>query len=158
MLVDHEALEPGGGAWERTCKGPTTPGQAAELAKARFPDKQVSTLYFLPGEPIHVFLRGAGDLNAIEGDGLVWVHPTCEGLAKAVDLGEGRLAEQAQNMMFSLHGGYSFGPVLGPLLVVATGLSLVFFSISGVIVFFTRTWRRKKSDEREYSEAVPAAE
>lgn len=157
MLVDHEALEPHGGAWARTCEGTTTPGEAARLAQTRFPDKRVSTLYFVPGEPIHVFLRGPGDLNAIEGDGLAWVHPTCDGLIESIDLGEGRLAEQAQSLMFSLHGGYWFGPFLGTLLVVVTGLSLVFFSVSGVIVFFTRTWRRKKP-AATLAEAVAPAE
>ncbi len=43
--------------------------------------------------------------------------------------------------MHSLHGGYTFRPFLGPVLVPLTGLSLVFFSVSGVIVFFTRTCR-----------------
>jgi uncharacterized iron-regulated membrane protein len=42
---------------------------------------------------------------------------------------------------FTFHGGYSFGPFVGPILVLIAGLSLVFFSVSGIIVFFTRTWR-----------------
>lgn len=121
-----------------------TPGEAARVAQARFPDKRVTTLYFVPNEPIHVYLRGAGDSNAIEGSSVVWVHPTCQGLVHAIDRSEIGGALAAQNMMFSLHGGYWFGPVLGPILVVITGLSLVFFSVSGVIVFFLRTWRPKK--------------
>lgn len=156
LLVNEEAYEPQGGAWARTCAGSITPGEAARIAQARFPDKRVTTLYFVPGEPIHVYLRGAGDANAIEGHSVVWVHPTCPGLIHTLDRGEGGAALQAQSMMFSLHGGYFFGPVLGPILVVLTGLSLIFFTISGMIVFFARTWRPRKAPAGTAADPLPA--
>jgi uncharacterized iron-regulated membrane protein len=156
LLVSEEAHEPTGGAWSRTCAGRVTPGEAARIAQARFPDKRVTTLYFVSNEPIHVYLRWSGDSNAIEGSSVVWVHPTCQGLVHAIDRSEIGGALGAQNMMFSLHGGYWFGPVLGPILVLITGLSLVFFSVSGVIVFFLRTWRPKKKVSVPIAEPVAA--
>lgn len=152
LLAEEHALEPHGGAWAQTCTGSTSPGEAARLAQARFPGKRVTTLYFIPGEPIHVYLRGLEDANAIEGDAIAWVHPSCAGLIKAVDRSETGAAGQAQNMMFSLHGGYSFGPVLGDVLVVVTGLSLVFFCVSGLIVFFARTWRPGRAKRSKAAE------
>lgn len=154
LLQSEEAHEPTGGVWERTCGGRITPGEAARIAAGRFPDKRVTTLYFVSGEPIHVYLRGPRDGNTIEGDSVVWVHPTCPGLVKAFDRAAAGAPQQAQSMMFSLHGGYFFGPVLGPILVLLTGLSLVFFCISGVIVFFTRTWRPRKSTTARSPESL----
>ncbi len=64
--------------------------------------------------------------------------------------------------MLSLHGGYSFGNVVGDLLVISTGLSLVFLSVSGIWVFFTRTLRlgaRGRSDtprQTDVQELQPA--
>ena len=114
-------------------------------------------MYVMPGEPIHVYFRGADDLNAIEGDSLAWVHPSCPGVVEAIDIAELSVGERLHGMMFSLHGGYTFGPVLGSVLVIVTGVSLVFFAVSGIVVFFTRTWRpgrRRRSGSLE--EAVPA--
>lgn len=114
-------------------------------------------MYVVPGEPIHVYFRGPGDLNAIEGDSLAWVHPSCPGVVEAIDIAELPIGERLHGMMFSLHGGYTFGPVLGPVLVVVTGVSLVFFAISGIFVFFARTWRpRSKRRGSGLEEPMPA--
>jgi uncharacterized iron-regulated membrane protein len=157
MLADAHEREPTGGAWARQCAGTVTPGEAATAALQRFPGKEVTTIYLEAGGPTHVYLRGRRDLNKIEGDSIAWVHPTCPGVIETIDAGALAASERAGGMMHSLHGGYTLGPVLGPILVVLTGLSLVFFSISGAIVFFTRTWRpRIRRVRRELTEMAPA--
>lgn len=156
-LIDAHGREPTGGVWARQCEGPTSFGEAARLAQAKFPEKELSTMYVAPGEPIHAYFRGAGDLNAIEGDSIAWVHPSCPGVVEVIDVSELPISEKLHGMMFSLHGGYTFGPVLGPVLVMVTGISLVFFALSGILVFFTRTWRpRSKRRGGGAREAVPA--
>lgn len=156
-LVDPHLREPTGGVWARQCEGQTSFGEAVRLGQAQFPGKTLSTMYVVPGEPIHVYFRGPGDLNAIEGDSLAWVHPSCPGVIQAIDIAELPIGERLHAMMFSLHGGYTFGPVLGPALVVVTGISLVFFAVSGIIVFFARTWRpRSKRRDSSLEEPMPA--
>jgi hypothetical protein len=96
----------------------------------------------IPGEPIHAYLRGPDDVNTMQGDSLAWVHSSCDGVIETVDASQQSTPEWLYSTTFTFHGGYSFGPFVGPILVIITGLSLVFFSVSGIIVFFTRTWRR----------------
>jgi uncharacterized iron-regulated membrane protein len=154
-LADADALQPAGGDWARDCGDTVTPGLAAANARARFPRREVASIYLVPDEPIHVLMKRAGDLDRIDGDAIYWQHARCAGVGKGVDLSTARLPHQLSNMMLSLHGGYLFGPVLGPIMVLVTGLSLVFFSLSGVIVFFTRTLR-SKARRAELADVVPA--
>lgn len=140
-LADVDALQPSGAVWDRQCGGTVSPGQAAVKAGEQFPGRSVAAIYLVPDEPIHVFLKGASDLDRIDGDAVFWQHTTCAGTGKAIDLADAGASYQLENMMLTIHGGYLFGPVFGPVLVILTGLSLVFFSVSGVVVFFTRTLR-----------------
>ena len=141
LLDDMHEREPRGGVWSKACEGATSFSDAAKQAVSRFPGKQVSTICVMPGEPIHVYLRGPGDVNTMQGDSLAWVHPSCDGVIETVDASLQSTPEWLGSTVFTLHGGYSFGPFVGPILVLVTGLSLVFFAVSGIIVFFTRTWR-----------------
>lgn len=149
LLVQEDAHAPTGGIWARQCGGQVSFGAAAAAAQRLYPDRHVTMIYAgPPGEPYQAMLKGAGDLNAMEGDVAAWVHPTCAGVVHAVDLGEGSAADRAGAMMFSLHGGYTFGNVVGDLLVVSTGLGLVFLTGSGLWVFFTRTLRSGRRQRR----------
>jgi uncharacterized iron-regulated membrane protein len=154
-LADTDALEPSGSNWSRYCGDTVTPGQAAANARAQFPGREVASIYLVPDEPIHVQMKHAGDLDRIDGDAIFWQHTGCARVGKAADLSSASVPHQLSSMMLSLHGGYLFGPVLGPILVLVTGLSLVFFSVSGVFVFFTRTLRAKPR-RTELPDFVPA--
>lgn len=154
-LADVDTLKPSGGQWGRTCAGTVSPGFAAARASERFPGRGVAAVYLVPNEPIHVLMKGASDLDSMDGEAIFWQHATCAGIGAGVDLRAAGLPHRLSNMMLSLHGGYLFGPLLGPVLVMMTGLSLVFFSLSGVIVFFTRTLRAKPRHTQS-SDFVPA--
>lgn len=141
-LRDRDAFAPTAAVWQRQCSGSVSPGQAARALAAAYPDRRLTTLYFgAPGEPYALAMRKASDLNRMEGDLVAWVHPTCPGLVHSVDLGEQSLAAKADSIMFSLHGGYSFGPIIGRLLVLVAGLALAALTVSGMITFLARRTR-----------------
>ena len=132
--------------FDRTCAGAVSPGQAARAALAAFPDRELTSLYFPeePGGPYRMTLRAHGDLDRLGGDLVVFAHASCPQLVHAVDLKATGFAAHVAGVSLSLHGGYSFG-VAGDVLVVATGFALVLLSIAGLVVFFTRTLRTKKT-------------
>lgn len=131
----HEA--PPSAGFERTCNGRVSVGDAARTAAKAYPDRRLTMVDFpaSPGEPYTLYLHRAADWNAMEGDLVLLVHPTCAGLTHAIDVTAGGIDQSANATAFSLHGGYSFGPVLGDILVIFTGLSLAFLSGSGVMAF-----------------------
>lgn len=141
LLADAHEAPPTGAEWSRDCGAPVGLAAATAQAAPLFPGRTLAGVYRFPGQPVVASFRAPGDLNTMEGDAFAWVHPSCPGIVEPVIAARLTTAERLDGMMFSLHGGYLFGPVAGPILVIATGLSLVFFSISGVWVFFTRTLR-----------------
>jgi uncharacterized iron-regulated membrane protein len=149
LLTDLFDPPPGSG-FERVCDGQVTPGAAVREAEARWPGRQLASLYFPfePGEPYRLALRAPGDLNTLDGDFIVFAHTACSGFLHGTDMGRGSLSNRAATIMLSLHGGYPLG-IFGDILVMLTGIALVLLSGSGVYVFFTRTLRlgsRKRAD------------
>ncbi|MEO9600690.1 PepSY-associated TM helix domain-containing protein [Parasphingorhabdus sp.] len=137
---------PTGDQWAEQCAGSVSLGRAVHQAQQRFPGTEATTLSAFPGDPYMIYLRADGDVNRLMGDTIVWVHSSCEGVMATKQIFEESASEGLGGSMLSIHGGYIFGPIVGPILVVLTGLALLFFSISGVFVFFTRTLRRKAID------------
>lgn len=157
-LKDADAFAPTGTVWQRQCSGTVTPGEAARVLAAAHPDRQLTTFYLgAPGGLHTLLMRAPGDLNSMEGDLVAWVHPTCPGLVHSVDMGEQSLAAKADSLMFSLHGGYSFGPVLGRILVLFAGLALAVLTVSGTITFLARR-RRPNRQSRRTSDWEAAAQ
>lgn len=149
LLKGAPEAAPASAGFARRCAGTVTPGQAAKAAERAHPGHRLAMLYLGgPDQPYRLSLKSGSDLDKLGGDFVVFVHSSCAGLIHAVDLRRGSLAEQASQMMFSLHGGYSFGPWLGDVLIVLTGLTLVLLSGSGLFVFFTRTLRLKLGARR----------
>jgi uncharacterized iron-regulated membrane protein len=143
LLAGAPAAPPASAGFDRRCAGVVTPGQAARAAEAAHPGHRLAMLYFGagPDQPYRLSLKSGRDLDRMGGDLIVFAHPSCPGVTWSDDVARGTLAERAGQMMFSLHGGYSFGPWLGDLLVVLSGLSLLLLAGSGLYVFFTRTLR-----------------
>jgi uncharacterized iron-regulated membrane protein len=145
----HEA--PASAGFDRQCTGSISVGDAARTGARLYPDHRLMMLDFpdAPGVPYSLYLRRAGDWDTMEGDTILLVHPTCAGVTHSID----RAAESViDTAALSIHGGYSFGPILGDLLVIATGLALALLSISGLIQFLRTHWRRRRPVD------VPAAE
>lgn len=125
------------------CGSAVTPGQAARAAQALHPRARLASvgLPAEPGAPYRFGFKRGGDLDRIDGDLVVLASASCPGRLHTIDAASRPVAEQAAKMMLSLHGGYSFGGLLGDLLVILTGLMLVLSSVSGVYAFVTRTLR-----------------
>jgi uncharacterized iron-regulated membrane protein len=124
-------------AFTRVCPGAISASAALATAAGAGELRTIG----LPGPRSHYrfsFFR-PGDRDALGGDLIVFVHRSCPGVRHIVDMRAGSVAGQASQLMFPLHGGYSFGPVLGPILVILTGLVCLLLAVSGLIVFFTRT-------------------
>jgi uncharacterized iron-regulated membrane protein len=165
LLSDAPETPPAGTGFEATCDGRVSPGAALLAAEAAHPGRRAASMLFPfePGHPYQAMLKAKGDGDTINGDMLVFVHATCPGVIHSVDLSTGPVGQKLQGMMLSLHGGYTFGQTLGDILVVATGLVLVLLSVSGLVVFVTRTLRlggpgRAPAEEAGAQEAVSPAE
>jgi uncharacterized iron-regulated membrane protein len=146
----HEA--PPSAGFARQCAGSVSVAQAVAAAARLLPDARVTMLDFPdgPGRPYTLYLHRAGDWNAMEGDTLLLVHSKCPGVVHRINLTEGGLAHTADAAAFSLHGGYSFGPVIGDILVIITGLSLAFLSVSGLLSFVRmQGWIRRRTRQED---------
>lgn len=153
----HEA--PASAGFDRQCAGAVSVGQAVAAAARLLPDARVTMLDFPdgPGRPYALYLHRLGDWNAMEGDTLLLVHSTCAGLVHRIDLTKGGLAHTANAAAFSLHGGYSFGPILGDILVIITGLSLAFLSVSGLLSFVRmQGWIRRQARHEDHQADAPS--
>lgn len=131
----HEA--PASAGFSRGCAGRVTIGDAARTAARLYPERRLTMVDFAdgPDKPYALYLHRTGDWNAMEGDLVLLVHPTCADLTHAIDVSQGGMARAVDAAAFSLHSGYSFGPVLGDILVVTTGLALAFLCVSGLLAF-----------------------
>ena len=148
LLSATQYAPPPSAGFERACEGSISPDAAiaAAVAATPVPGRSLATAY-VPNELSNasnmymLTLRAAGDRNLIEGDARVFVHASCEGLVHVDDARAAAPPARVTSMLLSLHGGYSFGPYLGDLLVLVTGLGLAVLSASGIVVFLTRTLR-----------------
>lgn len=62
-------------------------------------------------------------------------------------------SERVGAALLSLHGGYTFGGMLGDVLVILTGLGLALSAGSGTYIFFTRTLKRRRPPAEEETAA-----
>lgn len=146
-------------AFARSCRGSIGPDAALASARAQARGAELRTVG-LPGPDGHwrFSFRRPGDHDGMTGDLVVFAHRSCAGVTHAVDMRAGPIAGQAAQLMFTLHGGYKFGPVLGPVLVVLTGLVTALLAMSGLVTFFTRTLRlgRRRRALPVFAEPLPA--
>jgi uncharacterized iron-regulated membrane protein len=127
------------------CSGHVTLAQAAAVAAAPYPQHRLASalLPHAAGGAYRFSLRNANSLDRLEGDLIVFVGARCGTVLATVDAQQAGPATRLHAMMHSLHGGYTFGPLLGDALVIATGLLLLGLAGTGVYVFFASTLRRR---------------
>ncbi|MEM9617958.1 MAG: PepSY-associated TM helix domain-containing protein [Pseudomonadota bacterium] len=149
--------------FKQDCGDTVTLRQAADQARAAFPDRAISSTFLARGEENkYVFnLRGPRDWNVRFGDARAEVHMQCAGEMWTTTLGKQNAPTIFGELMLSLHGGHIFG-VFKEISVVLTGLALMLLSGTGVYVFFKRTLpasrsrRRKKATGQADTEAQRA--
>lgn len=132
-------------AFNRVCDKPLSTEQVEGIASEQFPDSRLSVMFFpnQPNGPYMLNFFTGNDMNKREGDQRIFVHSTCYGVFESIELDQASTSTRLAGMMLSLHGGYSFGNIIGDILVLVTGLGLVLLCVSGLYVFCTRTLRLK---------------
>lgn len=145
LLEPAPGTPPVSAGFDRRCEGTVSPGMAARLAEAAHPGKRLTAIYPSDDgiEPHTLHLRGGEDFDRRLGDTLHFAHATCVDLGWSVNRAGRSPPATLAAMMLSLHGGYSFGSVFGPLLVVLAGLAGVILAGTGLVVFATRTLKGK---------------
>lgn len=139
---------PDSAGFEKVCDNNINPADAEIAGNKAFANKKLAT-FFLPNTengPYMLTYKSNDDNNKRDGDGRIFVHSSCKGLVHIERAELAKTSIQATGMLLSLHGGYTFGNPLGAILVVFTGLSLVILAGTGIVTFFTRTLRRRRSE------------
>jgi uncharacterized iron-regulated membrane protein len=130
-----------------TCNARTTPGQAADLAQARFPTSTF-VLIVIPGQseqPYRVQLAGPHNLDD-KGQTQVFVDRECPVILTAID-GEVRVAsEVVRAVVFPLHRNLMLGP-FGSAIVFVSGLLLPLSFVTGLMLWLGKRKNRKAGGE-----------
>lgn len=145
LLTPVSHIPPNNQAFGQQCQNPLSIDKIEETAQQQFPHSRLSIL-FLPNQPNGPYMlnyMASDDINMREGDKRIFVHASCEGVYHIIDLSNESASTRAAGMMLSLHGGYSFGKILGDIFVLLSGLGLLLLSVTGIIVFLTKTLRIK---------------
>lgn len=140
--IDGLPYDPPAAIAASRCNGRVSPTAAARAAEAAQPGARIATLYMSPGgEGYRISLKRAGDLDSIGGDLVVFASATCPGVAASIAAsGTTTLA----NAALALHGGRTLGPVGGGVLVALGGLVTALLAGSGLYVWATRTFKRRR--------------
>lgn len=147
LLSPPNYAPPISAGFEKICNDRITPDDAETVGNKQFPSKTLAT-FFMPNVengPYMLTYRSSDDNNKRDGDGRIFIHASCKGLMHIERAELSKTSVQVTDMLLSLHGGYSFGKALGPILVVFTGLSLIILVVTGVVKFFTRTISRRRN-------------
>jgi len=146
-LVSVERM-PDAGALARvskagSCRARTTPGQAVDLAQARFPSARFA-LISIPRQqeqPYLVRLAAPNNLHD-KGQTLVYVDRECPNILTTID-GEVRVAmETFQAVMSPLHRNLMLGQS-GSAIVFLTGLLLPLAFVTGLLLWLQKRKNRK---------------
>lgn len=122
-------------AFTRTCAGVVSPGQAARAAEAALPGRRVAMLEFPhDGQAYRIGLKGSSDWDAIEGDAVAFVHPTCRGVVWTEAARDASAPAKLGHALYGLHSGRAFGAI-GDMLVLVAGLALALLSGTGLYVW-----------------------
>ncbi|MBU2869853.1 PepSY-associated TM helix domain-containing protein [Colwellia sp. E2M01] len=138
---------PKSAGFDKTCAGKVTPNDAELAGSLAFPERELAT-FFMPNTengPYMLTYKAKGDNNKRDGDGRIYIHATCKDLVHIARADLSKFSVKITDMLLSLHGGYTFGKVLGVIMVVFAGVSLLIMTGTGLVTFFTRTLRKRKS-------------
>ena len=137
-------------AFARACPGRVSPDQAIRTAATRFPGQRLASFGFAHDrEPYRLTFKSATPLDRIDGDSVAFVHATCAGVVRTATAAEAGIAGAAGQLAFSIHSGRSFGPVLGPALVLIAGLAATMLAGSGLYVWVARKRTRRPRERAE---------
>jgi uncharacterized iron-regulated membrane protein len=127
-----------------SCSVRTTPGQAVDVALARFPSSKFVALVIPKQEQQPYVVRLAAPNNLYDkGQTVVYVDPECPVLLTAID-GEIRVASEIfEAVMFPLHRDLMLGWV-GSIIVCLSGLLLPFSFVTGVLLWLDKRKNRKR--------------
>jgi uncharacterized iron-regulated membrane protein len=127
------------------CQVRTTPGQAADLAQARFPTSKF-VLIVIPGppdQPYRVQLAPPNNLDD-KGQTQVFVDRECPAILTAID-GEVRVAgEVFKAVAFPLHRNLMLGR-FGQAIVFLSGLLLPLSFVTGLLLWLDKRRNRKRT-------------
>jgi uncharacterized iron-regulated membrane protein len=128
-----------------TCNARTSPGQAVDLAQARFPSSKF-VLMNLPKEPQQPYRIQLAPPNNIDvkGQTAVFVDRECPFILTAID-GATRLAKETfQSAMFPLHANMMLG-AFGSIIVFLAGLLLPVSFVTGVLLWLDKRRNRSRT-------------
>jgi len=126
-----------------TCNARTTPGQAADLAQARYPTAKFVAIDIPRAEqqPYLVRLAAPNNLND-KGQTQVYVDRECPIILTAID-GEIRVASEVfRAVVYPLHRNLMLGP-FGSAIVILSGLLLPVSFVTGVLLWLDKRKARK---------------
>jgi uncharacterized iron-regulated membrane protein len=125
------------------CSARTTPGQAADLAQARFPSATFALIVIprQPQQPFRVQLAPPNNLDD-KGQTQVFVDRECPIILTAID-GEVRVASEVfKAVVFPLHRNLMLGR-FGQAIVFVSGLLLPLSFVTGVLLWLNKRKNRK---------------
>ncbi len=125
-----------------TCGARTTPGQAADLAQARFPSSKFALIVIPrgPEQPFRVQLAPPNNLDD-KGQTQVFVDRECPIILTAID-GEVRVASEViKAVVFPLHRNLMLGR-FGQAIVFVSGLLLPLSFVTGLLLWLNKRKNR----------------
>jgi uncharacterized iron-regulated membrane protein len=127
-----------------SCQGRTTPGQAVDLARARFPTARFAMIAIpRADDPYLVQLAPPNNLN-VKGQTRVFVDRECPIILAAID-GEARVAmETFRAVVHPLHENLMLG-YFGSAIVFLTGLLLPLTFVTGVLLWLDKRKNRRRT-------------
>jgi uncharacterized iron-regulated membrane protein len=131
-----QAAKPG------SCQARTTPGQAVDLAQARFPASRFALIVIptAPAQPFRVQLAPPNNLDD-KGQTQVFVDRECPVILAAID-GEIRVASEViKAVVFPLHRNLMLGG-LGATIVFVSGLLLPLSFVTGLLLWLGKRKNR----------------
>jgi uncharacterized iron-regulated membrane protein len=127
------------------CSARTTPGEAADLAQARFPTSTF-VLIVIPGQPQQPYRVQLAPPNNLDDKGQtqVFVDRECPVILTAID-GEIRVASEViKAVVFPLHRDLMLGP-FGKAIVFVSGLLLPLSFVTGVLLWLGKRKNRRSA-------------
>jgi uncharacterized iron-regulated membrane protein len=127
------------------CDARTSPGQAVDLAKARFPAAKFVLMMIpkQPERPYHVQLAPPNNID-VKGQTTVLVDRECPVILTAVDGSAPMAMETFRAVMFPLHVNLMLG-TFGSVIVFLAGLILPVSFVTGVLLWLDKRKNRRRA-------------
>jgi uncharacterized iron-regulated membrane protein len=125
-----------------SCPSPTTPGQAVDLALARFPTSKFVFVIISPQpeEPYLIQLAPPGNVG-VKGDTQVSVDRVCPVILASIDGKDLVAAETFKALMHPLHGSLMLG-LVGKVIVFLIGLLMPLSFVTGLLLWLNKRRNR----------------